>query len=680
MSIAMKKLYLPLVVLFSLSIACNQGSEEAQEETKESEMEEKEPIVKKGDTTLPTPDAVLRKMMELDQSGNYTVEDFFKNPEKTSYQISPNGEYFSFTSPYEDRMNIHVQKIGEDKVVRVTEETDRDIRGYFWANDNRILYLQDDGGDENFKLYAVDRDGSNKMDLTPYDSVRIEIIDDLEDIEDEIIIGMNLESKSLFSPYRLNIETGEAVKLAENKNMFEPISGWMTDHEGKLRIAAKVTDGTNTNILYRASEDEEFKTVYTTDFKETLSPLFFDFDNGSVVYAVSNIGRDKTAIVKFDLETGQELEVLFSHPEVDVSNLSYSRKRKVLTAITYTTDKRQREFLDEESEAIYQKLQAELPNYEVALTSTTKDEDKFLVRTYSDRSLGSYYFYDKNTEELKKLADVSPWLDEDKLSPMEPISYKTRDGLTVHGYLTLPNGKEPKNLPVVVNPHGGPWVRDNWGYNPEVQLLADRGYAVLQVNYRGSTGYGKEFWTASFKQWGQAMQNDITDGVNWLIEQGIADPERVAIYGASYGGYATLAGLTYTPDLYACGVDYVGVSNLNSFLQTIPPYWKPFLEMMYEMVGSPEEDQEMLDAYSPALNADKITAPLFVVQGANDPRVNIDESDQIVIALRERGVEVPYMVKYDEGHGFSNEENRFDFYKAMTGFLAMHLKGMDIES
>jgi dipeptidyl aminopeptidase/acylaminoacyl peptidase len=321
------------------------------------------------------------------------------------------------------------------------------------------------------------------------------------------------------------------------------------------------------------------------------------------------------------------------------------------------------------------------PNdYEVVITSASKEEDKFLVRTYSDRSLGAYYFFDVKTDELTKLSEVSPWLDEKKLSPMEPISYTTRDGLTVHGYLTLPNGKEPTNLPVVVNPHGGPWVRDNWGYNPEVQLLADRGYAVLQVNYRGSTGYGKEFWTASFKQWGQAMQNDITDGVNWLIEQGIADPNRIAIYGASYGGYATLAGLTYTPELYACGVDYVGVSNLNSFLQTIPPYWKPFLEMMYEMVGKPGDDQEMLDAYSPALNADKITAPLFVVQGANDPRVNIDESDQIVIALRERGVEVPYMVKYDEGHGFLNEENRFDFYKAMTGFLAMHLKGMDIES
>ena len=674
------KLKVTIFAAMLLFLAACSSKEEENSEQEENMDQVEEPIVKVGDTSLVTPDDLLSKMMDLDQSGNYSVEDFFKNPEQARFQISPNGEYFSFTSPYENRMNINIQKIGESSSTRITNETDRDIQGYFWANDNRILYIQDDGGDENFKLYAVDKDGSNKMDLTPYDSVRIELIDDLTDFPDEIIIGMNLESKALFSPYRLNIETGEITKLAENTNMFEPISGWMTDNEGKLRIAMKVTDGTKTSILYRDNEEEDFRSVLTVDFTESMSPLFFDFDNGSVVYASSNLGRDKSAIVKYDLETGKELEVLFSHDEVDVSGLSYSDNRKVLTAITYTTDKRQREFLDTMSEQIYNRLKSELTGYEIGITSVSKDETKYLVRSYSDRSLGAYYFYNHETDELTLLTEVSPWLDETKLSPMEPISYKTRDGLTIHGYLTLPQGVEPSNLPVVVNPHGGPWARDNWGYNPEVQLLADRGYAVLQVNFRGSTGYGKDFWMASFKQWGQTMQDDITDGVNWLISEGIADPNRIAIYGASYGGYATLAGLTYTPDLYACGIDYVGVSNLNSFLNTIPPYWKPFLEMMYTMVGHPDTDQEMLDAYSPALNSDKITSPLFVVQGANDPRVNIDEADQIVRALREKGVDVPYMVKYNEGHGFSNEENRFDFYKSMTGFLAIHLKGLSVES
>ena len=448
----------------------------------------------------------------------------------------------------------------------------------------------------------------------------------------------------------------------------------MTDHDGKLRVAMKVTDGTNTNILYRENEEDEFEVVLTTDFKESVSPLFFDFDNGSVVYASSNIGRDKAAIVKYDLVTGEELEVIFESDEVDVENLSYSRKDKRLSMVSYYTEKNNFVFLNDKAQDIYDKLSSKLEGYEVRVVSTNKGEDKFLVRTFTDRSRGAYYFYDYNTDELSHIADLSPWINEDDMAEMTPISYKSRDGLTITGYLTLPVGVEPTNLPVVINPHGGPWARDYWGFNPEVQLLANRGYAVLQMNFRGSTGYGREFWEASFGQWGQSMQDDITDGTQWLIDQGIADPERIAIYGASYGGYATLMGLTKTPELYACGVDYVGVSNLFSFLNTIPPYWKPFLEMMHEMMGNPEGNEEMYTENSPALNTDKIVRPLFVVQGANDPRVNIDESDQIVKALRDRGVDVPYMVKYNEGHGFQNEENRFEFYKAMTGFLAMYLK------
>jgi dipeptidyl aminopeptidase/acylaminoacyl peptidase len=259
------------------------------------------------------------------------------------------------------------------------------------------------------------------------------------------------------------------------------------------------------------------------------------------------------------------------------------------------------------------------------------------------------------------------------MSEMHPIKYTSRDGLTINGYLTLPKGKIPKNLPVVVNPHGGPWARDEWGYNPEIQLMASRGYAILQMNFRSSTGYGREFWEKGFKKWGDTMQNDITDGVNYLIEQGIANPKRIAIYGGSYGGYATLAGVTYTPDLYACAIDYVGVSNLFSFMKTIPPYWEPYLKMMYEMVGNPDEEKERMHKYSPVFHVDKIKAPLFVVQGANDPRVNIDEADQIVKALRNNGIEVPYLVKYNEGHGFGNQENQFEFYKAMIGFLGKYL-------
>jgi dipeptidyl aminopeptidase/acylaminoacyl peptidase len=350
----------------------------------------------------------------------------------------------------------------------------------------------------------------------------------------------------------------------------------------------------------------------------------------------------------------------------------------VLTTITYTTWKRERKFLDAEMEKIFQSLTAKLPKYEISVAGRNKAEDMFIIRTYSDRSLGAYYLYEKATDKLTKLSDVSPWLREEDLAEMKPIFFTSRDGLKVHGYLTVPKGSEAKNLPVVVNPHGGPWYRDAWGFNPEVQFLANRGFAVLQINFRGSTGYGRKFWESSFKQWGKEMQNDITDGVNWLIKQGIADPARVAIYGASYGGYATLAGLTFTPDLYACGVDYVGVSNLFTFMETLPPYWKPYLEMMYEMVGDPEKDKTEMEATSPVFHVDKIKAPLLVIQGAQDPRVNIAESNQIVEALKKRGVVVEYIVKENEGHGFANEENRFVVYEAMEQFLKKHLNDTEV--
>ncbi len=597
------------------------------------------------------------------------VREFFRNPEKANFDLSPSGEYLSFLAPYQDRMNLHVQKIGSNEVKRITSVTERDIAGYYWADDEQLVYLQDNGGDENFYLTVVNRDGQNDRPLTKFDGVKTQLIDDLEDIPDQAIVGLNRRNPEVFDAYRLNIRTGELDLIAENPGN---IVGWITDHAGALRMAA-TTDGVNTTLLYRDTENEDFRSLITTNFKESVSPLFFTFDNQNF-YASSNRGRDKSAIVKIDGTTGEELEMLFEHPEVDVSNLSYSHQRKVLTGIAYTTWKTERKFLDEQAEQRYNRLKQALGDYEIAVTSSNRNEDKFIVRTYSDRSLGAYYFYDATADTVEKISEVSPWLREAEMAEMKPITYAARDGLTIHGYLTLPVGAEAKNLPVVVNPHGGPWARDRWGFNPEVQFLANRGYAVLQTNFRGSTGYGRAFWEASFRQWGLRMQDDITDGVNYLIEQGIADPEHVAIYGGSYGGYATLAGLAFTPDLYACGVDYVGVSNLFTFLQTIPPYWKPMLEMMYEMVGSPEELKEQFEQTSPALQADKIKAPLLIAQGAKDPRVNIAESDQIVEALRRRGVEVEYLVKDNEGHGFHNEENRFEFYEAMERFLDEHLR------
>lgn len=596
------------------------------------------------------------------------LRDFFKNPEKTAFKISPDGKYIAFLAPYQTRLNVHVQQIGSEKATRVTSVTDRDIADYFWKGNNRILYIRDNKGDENYHLYGIDADGKNEKDLTPFDKVRTQLIDDLEEHDTDVLIGLNKRTPEIFDAYRLNTITGELKIDAENPGN---VVDWVTDHDGKIRIAS-TTDGVNTSLLFRDEENQPFKTVLTTNFKEALSPLFFTFDN-KYIYAANNIGRDKTAIVKYDIANAKELELIYEHPDVDVSQLSYSKRRKVITATTYITWKAHRMFFDDQMKKIFERLEKDLSNYEIVITSKNKDEDRFIVRTYSDRSLGAYYIYDMKTDRLTKLANVSLWIDEDEMAEMKPIQYKSRDGLTINGYLSLPKGVDAKNLPVVVNPHGGPWARDIWGYNPEVQFLVNRGYAVLQMNFRGSIGYGRKFWEISFKQWGKTMQDDITDGVHWIIQQGIADPKRIAIYGGSYGGYATLSGLTFTPDLYACGVDYVGVSNIFTFMKSIPPYWKPYLEMFYEMVGNPEKDSTLITEASPVFHVDKITAPLFIVQGRMDPRVNVNESDQMVEALKKRGIDVPYMVKDNEGHGFYNEENRFEFYEAMEKFLAKHL-------
>lgn len=603
----------------------------------------------------------------------YAVEDFFHTPEQSAFSLSPDGQYVAYFSPYERRKNIFVREIASGETVRITEETVRDIGGFFWANPRRILYVKDSGGDENYRLYGVGIDGDDHQDLTPYEKVTVQLIDDLEDNHDEVIIGLNKDNPELFDPYRLNIHTGALIQLAKNRPD-APVTSWMTDHDGRLRIAIRTEGGTNTVLMYRDHEDEEFRDVITTDFTEEMNPLFFDFDTPRLVYALSNLNRDKKVLVHFDMHTGKESgEIMFERADVDLSGVSYSRKRKVLTTVSFLTDRRHRHFFDERMKNIFAYLENKLPGKEISLTSTDLAEENFIVRTYSDRSLGAYYHYNADAEKLDWITDVSPWIHEEDMQPMQPISYVSRDGLTIHGYLTLPAGHKGKPCPIVVNPHGGPWVRDTWGFNPEVQLLTSRGYGVFQMNYRGSTGYGKNFWKASFKEWGRKMQDDITDGVHWLIDEGIADPDRIAIYGGSYGGYATLAGVAFTPDLYRCAIDYVGVSNLFTFMTTIPPYWKPLLDMMYAMVGNPETEQEAMRAASPVFHVDKIKTPLLVIQGANDPRVNIDESDQIVESLRERGVDVPYMVKYDEGHGFRNEENRFEVYRVILGFLAGYL-------
>ena len=608
----------------------------------------------------------------------YPIEDFFRNPDRGFYRLSEDGATLAFMEPVSidgqpARMNIFVQALQGSRLVgkprRLTSETLRDIGQFFWKGSHTILYAKDFNGDENFHVLAVDVASGAVTDLTPFEGVRAGVEDDLPDDPQHILIGHNGRNPEVFDVYRADIRSGELQQVAENPGN---IVGWQTDHAGRVRVAI-ASDGLRTTVLYREDEGDAFRAIVDTDFRTSVSPVFFDFDDKSL-YALSNRGRDLLALVRIDPQAPDEEHLVYGADSVDLDGASYSRLRKVLTAAVYQTDKPQYHFFDELSRKRYEQVRALLPGYEIAFQDATRDETKFIVAAYNDRTPGSRHIYDANTGEVSKLGDINPRLREQDMAQVRPIRYRSRDGLWIHGYLTLPPGRPAQALPCVVNPHGGPWARDGWGFNPEAQFLANRGYCVLQMNFRGSTGYGRRFWEASFGQWGLAMQDDITDGVQWLIGQGIADPSRIAIYGGSYGGYATLAGITCTPDLYAAAVDYVGVSNLLTFLNTIPPYWKPMLEKMHSMVGDPERDRKRLEATSPALNAGRIRTPLLIAQGAHDPRVNKDESDQMVTALRARGVEVEYIVKDNEGHGFHNDENKFEFYDRMEKFLDLHLR------
>jgi len=598
------------------------------------------------------------------------TEDFFRNPDKSAYALSPNGEYVAFKMPWNGRENVFVQKVGAGAPVRVTSATERDVSGFVWAGDQRIVYAQDLGGDENFRLFSVRADGTQTKDLTPFPNVQVSIVDQPESNESEILIAMNKRDPKVSDVYRLNVDTGQLDLVAENPGN---IVSWITDNDGKLR-AGMASDGVDSTLYYRRTEAEPFRVVLTTGFKDAVFPLYFTFDN-KLLYVSSNLGRDKRAFYTMDPESGQLLDLVFEHPDVDVGALLRFKHAKRITAATYSTDKLYYHFFDENRKQLQDYLEIKFPGKTVGIVGMSRDESRLLIYASSDLTPGSYYIYDAPTKELSKLADAAPWIKEEEMAPMRAISYTSRDGLTIHGYLTLPQGADASRLPTILLPHGGPSAKDSFGFNPFVQFLANRGYAVLQVNFRGSVGYGKAFWQAGFKEWGGKMQEDLTDAAAWLVAQGIADQSRLGIMGMSYGGYAALAGLTFTPELFACGVSIVGPTNILSTLDSLPPYWEPFRKMIYEQVGDPVKDKDMLIKVSPLFHADRIQSPVFIAHGANDPRVRKADSDKMVEALRARGVEVEYFSKENEGHGFQNEENRLDLLRDIERFLARRLGG-----
>ena len=616
-------------------------------------------------------------------------EIFFGNPEYAGAQISPDGKFISFIKPLNDVRNVWVKRVDEpfEKARPLTAEKKRPISGYFWSRDGKyILFTKDNDGDENFNVFAVNPSASPAagsdvpaaMNLTNATGVRTFIYETPESEPDFIYIGINDRDKAWHDLYKVQISTGTKTLLRENKDR---LTGWVFDNAGKLRLASRTATNGDTEIL--KVDSDKFTKIYSCGVFETCNAVRFHKDNKNV-YMVSNKGdRDLIQLVLFDPESGKETLVEQDPMKrVDFGGAIFSNVSKDLIGTSYNDDKVRISWKDKNFEKDYELIKKKLGDREISFQSSTNDETKFIVSTFSDIDPGTVWLFDRKNKNLSTLYTVREKLPRAALSPMKAIRYKSSDGLEIPGYLTLPKGFPEKNLPLVVLPHGGPWGRDNWGYNSFAQFLANRGYAVLMPNFRASTGYGKKFLDGGNLQWGDKMQDDITWGVKYLIDQGIADPKRVGIMGGSYGGYATLAGVTFTPDLYSAAVAIVAPSNLNTLLGSIPPYWEQIRTLFYKRMGDPTtpEGKAQLERQSPLNHVAKIKTPLMIVQGANDPRVKKAEADQIVIALRERNYPVQYLLAPDEGHGFARPVNNMAMFAEGEKFLAKYLGGRYQES
>ncbi|MBX7223028.1 MAG: S9 family peptidase [Blastocatellia bacterium] len=617
-------------------------------------------------------------------------ELFFGDPEISGAQISPDGAYIAFLKPFKGTRNIWVKKTADpfDKAKPLTADTSRPIRGLFWTRDGKfILYNQDKGGDENFNIYAVNpaetpaagQEVPQARNLTDLKGVRVIIYSVPKNDPDAMFIGLNDRDAAWHDLYKLKISTGERTLIRKNTDR---LTAWFFDLKDNLRLATRSADNGDTEIL--RVDPDGFKKIRSCGIFETCFPVRFHKD-GKQVYLLSNVGEstDLLGLTLFDLETGKET-LVESDPlkRVDLQGPIFSNVTNELVATSYDDDRIRVYWRDKSFEADYKLLEKKLPGKDLNFGSGTDDERLWLVSAGSDTEPGERYLFDRKTKALTFQYRAFEKIPREHLASMKAVRYPSSDGLEIPAYLTLPKGVPAKNLPVIIHPHGGPWARDSWGYNPYVQFFANRGYAVLQPNFRASTGFGKKFLNAGNKQWGEKMQDDITWGVKYLVAQGIVDPKRVGILGGSYGGYATLAGVAFTPDVYAAGVSIVGPSNLLTLLDSIPPYWEAGRKIFHERMGDPTnpEGKARLERQSPLNSADKIKTPLLVVQGANDPRVKKAESDQIVVALRERGFPVEYICAPDEGHGFARPVNNMAMLAQTEAFLAKYLGGRFQES
>ena len=601
----------------------------------------------------------------------------FGNPERTSPRMSHDGSQLGWIAPRDGVLNVWVAPIGESDGVdwaaarAVTDDTDRGVRVFGWAWDGRhLLYVQDVGGDENWRLYDVDLVTGERRDLTPFEKIHAQIIGSSKRRPTEVLVGINADNPQLHDVYRLDLVTGNLVKEIENPGY----AGWLADEDLVVRCAlAPLPDG-SLDVLVRDSAAADWRTLLTIPAEDVTSSDVVSFSgDGRSLVMISAAGADTGRLTRVDLATGATT-VLAEDPEADVAGAVLDPDTRDPQIVMILKDRMTYVVLDPSVEDDLKAIRGLHPGDPMFLGRDEADQT-WLVGFTVDAGSITFYMYDRPSKSGRLLFEARPALSSYTLAAMEPFSFMARDGLEIHGYVTFPPGQGRSSLPAVLDVHGGPQVRDSWGYNPEAQWFANRGYLCVQVNYRGSTGYGKAFVAAGDREWGGKMHDDLIDAVSYVTGQGWADPSRVAIYGGSYGGYAALVGAAFTPGVFRCAVDIVGPSNLKTLLETIPPYWAPMIAQLYRRVGNPETDAEFLWSRSPLSRARDIRIPLLIAQGANDPRVKQAESEQIVAALTEAGIEHEYLLFPDEGHGFAKPENRIRFYTAAERFLARYLGG-----
>jgi len=595
----------------------------------------------------------------------------FGNPKRARPRLSPDAKYMAYIAPDEkDVLQVWVRTIGETDDRQVTQDKKRGIRAYFWTyKPDQLIYLQDSDGDENYHLYAVDLAKNIVRDLTPFQGVKAQPIDLDPETPDQVLVGLNLNNAQKFDVYRINLNNGAVEFDTDNPGN---IVSWTADDQFLIRAAVAVTPDGGSDLLYRETPDQEWELLRHWSADDEGGALSFSKD-GKTLYIVGSHDANAQRLISLNLEDREET-VIAADEQYDVGDVLIHPTKRHIEAVSFYKDKEEWQVIDEAVAKDFEFIR-QLQSGEFAIASRDLADQNWIIAYVTDDGPVYYYHYHRDSQNAQFLFTNQPELENLPLANMKPIFYQARDGLTIHGYLTTPVGVEAKQLPTVLYVHGGPWARDTWGYNPAVQWLANRGYAVLQVNFRGSTGYGKDFLNAGNREWGAAMHDDLIDAVEWLKENGIADRDRIAIMGGSYGGYATLVGVTFTPDVFACGVDIVGPSNLVTLIQSVPPYWKPMMSMFAHRVGDIETEEEFLKARSPLFLADQIKKPLLIGQGANDPRVKQAESEQIVAEMREKGKPVEYALYTDEGHGFARPENRMHFYAIAENFLAKYLGG-----